>query len=715
MPEPQFDEIDIRGIFGLLRRQMRLILIATSIVLGCAAIASFTLQPVFTATALVLVDPSTKNLLNTPQSDPNNLAASARIDSEVEIIKSHSTLLGVVNGNGLISDEEFGVKLSTGDRILTWLRLSEGRLPIGDQALNSVLGHVSNSLKVRRRGLTYLIAVSFSAATPTKAADLANAVTDSYIHNQLTEKVRGALAIRDILNARIAEAANAISLSEEALGDYVFANIDRISAQTGNAELAGLTSQLSGFEATQRSIDELSSMIENTIQAQNWSALSARLGSDEVSVLEQERLTLIDTIEHGPSDPEPGVNLHAELSAIEKQMSVQAKKELARLGQSTLELQSKSVNLKSEIRISAISTDLPADMMTEIFELQQNAGEARTQYQTLLSRLREIETQVDLQIADSRVVAAALPPANASFPNKPLILASALALGLGLGICLAFFNEFFVGGFTSHAQLENILKVPVLAAVPIFRGKAEDGDFSPTEAMFRAPLSRYAENIRRILADIDHALQDMKKEQPGSNGSTIMVCSAAPGEGKTTIALSLARAYAISGQKTLLIDADLRRPSVQKELGGSERPHGLLEILSQPDNSKLLKSAGRKDEHTELHILLGTTASNVPTDQLFASRRFVQILEAAKKSYDIIIFDTPPIGPVVDAQYLAQYIDYLLLVTKWASTAQNDVKTALTRLSGALPVHAHSGVVLNQQDMKLSGYFSNYKEYYDEG
>lgn len=704
-------EIDIRGIIGLLRRQLRLIVTIILIALGLAAIAIFALQPVYTATALVLVDPSQKNLLDTDAQMTSSNTDNARIDSEVEIIRSQSTLLRVIRENGLVTHEEFGVRLSLTDRILTWLRLSDGTLPTGEEALRSVLTRVDKALSVRRRGLTYLIAIQFSSQSRQTAAEMANAIAQSYISDQLQAKVKSALAVRDILDARITEASNAIAQSEETLDDFVFTNIDRIAEETGSTQIYSLRQQLDELQQQRADVEELAGLIDTDIEAADWESLSETLGLEAVAELERQRQNLLAELESAGEETEAATDLRDELDRIEQQMQTRAGQELSRLRQEALDAQSEAGDLRQQIRTAAISSDLPTDLVTEIYELQQNATIARSQYQTLLSRLREVETQVDLQVADSRVVSEALPPTTPAFPNKTLILALAGLAGLGLGVGLAFLNEHYVGGFTSGAQLEAVLRTPVLTAVPHIKPGALPGDAPPADAPVKMPLSGYSESIRRVRAGIDQAIR-RRTDAHAQGGTVVMVCSAIPGEGKTTTALALARAYALSGQRTLLIDADMRRPSVHKLLQ-IESEYGLFDYLSNPADTKALSAVLSKDDISGLDVLVGAHGSNVPTDQLFASKRFSALINSARKHFDVIIIDTPPAGPVVDAIYLAQYVDYLAFVVRWASTSQNEVRTALGRLREALPPGAETALVLNQQDNGKQGYFTGYEGYYD--
>ncbi|WIJ26759.1 CpsD/CapB family tyrosine-protein kinase [Devosia sp. RR2S18] len=163
-----------------------------------------------------------------------------------------------------------------------------------------------------------------------------------------------------------------------------------------------------------------------------------------------------------------------------------------------------------------------------------------------------------------------------------------------------------------------------------------------------APLSVFEEAVRRVRASVDQVLR--RHPTGASGGHIIMVTSSSAGEDKTTVALSLARAYALAGQRKLLIDRELRKPSVAHHLDIAPQ-YGLKNLLSDDFLEDRMSAIVGRDESTGLTVLVGSQASDFPTDQLIAGCAFQRLMAAARKSFDIIILDTPPLARAVDGIY----------------------------------------------------------------
>ncbi|MBJ3783119.1 GumC family protein [Devosia sediminis] len=702
-------EIDLRSIFGLLRRQFRLIVITVIAVVAIAATIAYTLTPSYTSTALILVDPSSKNLLD-PDAQVIGGADNARIDSEVELVRSDNILLKVIQDEGLLADREVGVSLGLVPRILAFLRLAEPQLPTADEALNQALNQLRRAILVQRRGLTYLISVQASSVDPAMAARLANAVAEAYIADQLASKVNAALSSRDILQARIAQAREAIVSSENSYDTFISTNINRITQDAGRTDLASMQKQIAQLEAQRAQSSSIATAVQTALGANDLETIVTTLQSEALGELDRQRDELRARLEGTTAGSAGEVDLRSELAALEERMLTTANAEVNALRSSVQQSQTQEDELRQTLRSEVLNSSLSADVLTRLYELQQGSELARSQYQTLLARVQDLEAQANLQQADSRIVSPALAPLTPSFPNKTLILGLAVVAALGLGVALAFLYENLIGGFTSEAQVESVLRIPVATAVPRQRIKNERESLA--NLMVEEPLSVYSESIRRARAAIEQALRKRTTAPNRPNGKVIMVTSSSPNEGKTTVALSLARSYALSGQKTLLIDCDLRKPSVHRHLN-LEPSQGLLDLLSSDsDSAVMIGSILSQDHLTPVTIVVGARRSDLPTDQLLSGPAFRRLIEAAFKSFDVIVLDTPPIGPVVDGLYIAPFADAVLYVVRWASSSQSDVRKSVASLSAATTEGTPIIAVLNQQDGTRSHYSRKYGSYY---
>lgn len=704
-------EIDIRGILDLLRRRVRMIALTALAVVGVAILALVAITPIYTATSLIFVDPSRKNLLEADQTAVATSADSARVDSEVEILRSNSVLLSVVRDEGLIDDPEFGVSVGVLGRIRAFFQLGSSE-PEADP-LQQVLAKFSDAVSVQRRGLTYLIAVSVDSKSPERAAELANALAGAYIDGQLASKVSSITASQQIIEARIGQTSQALVATEQAFDDFITVNIERLSEQEGFTDIEQLRDQLTELTERRQSLSSVAESVERSLASEDWSGLVAALQSEAVDALNQQRLALSQQLAETGANSSAAIDLRAELQAIEDRLTAQAQQEAMALTASLPQLQTQADTLRQQLRTTVMDSNLPVDVLARLYELQQSAELVRAQYQTLLARNSELQVQADLQIADSRVVAPALSPRNPSFPNRRLVLILAGLMGLGLGIGLAFLYENYVGGFTSEGQVGSVLKTPVLAEIPRQKDFDHAKNLSLADIMVETPLSIYAEAIRRIRSGIDQAARRAGVLQPKEGerrGLTIMVSSTSPGEGKSTLSLSLARAYSASGQRTILIDCDMRKPSIHKQLGFAQAV-GLVDILRTETQSP--EEALKRDPLSDTNLILGARSADIPTDQLILSKGFARLINACRKGFDVVIIDTPPVGPVVDATHIAQFADVILFVTRWSATGQSEARAAVSRLEAAADHNPPILAVLNQQEGYSARYYNRkYAGYY---
>jgi polysaccharide biosynthesis transport protein len=706
-------EIDIRQIIGILRRQYKLILSTIFAIVAVALLFTFTLSPKYTASALILVDTSRKNLLDEASQIGAASADNARVESEVEILRSDNVLMSIINEKGLTSDPEFGVRLSTRDKILGFLRVTDAALPTGQDALAAVLNSLRSATTVRRKGLTYLISVEVEAKSPERASELANALANAYISLQLQSKVDSALFGRSRIVTQSDEARQAVVAAENELTQYLTNNIDQLAAATGRSDIGQIRDTISSLSSQKEKATAQITTLRAGIQTKDWSSLVSGLEDNAVSELQKQRTELLKSIGAASSGSQVAVNLQNEMAKVDSELAKAAQIKVTELESSLQNADAELTKTRRQFTEIAARAELPADALAQIYQLQQTARNATNTYELLLSRAQDLETQSAIQIADSRLISPALIPNSPSFPNKKLIFALALLFAIGLGTALAFLYEMFIGGFTSSEQLEAITGFTVATVLP---HQTEDASSaSVADTIIDRPLSAYSEGTRRLRANIDRFLRSSPGASQTANphkSSVIMVSSALPSEGKSTMALSLARAYAVDGYKTLLIDCDLRRPSIHRQLNVAASS-SLVDYLRSELGTAVSADFTIKDPKSTLTAIIGSRPADIPTDHLLTDRSFAALLESARKKFDYVIVDTPPIDPVVDGLYVSEHADAIVFVVHWAKTAQRIVTKSLNILAKYMPNKTEMFLVLNQDEQR-GGFAYKYGGYYTE-
>ena len=536
-----------------------------------------------------------------------------------------------------------------------------------------------------------------TSADPQRAAELANLYVDTYIERQVVSKTETINDARDVLQRQTENARQNLTRAEEDLNTFIDDNLARLEAESDDPSVGRIRRELESAQASRSTNVALLQATEDAAERSDWITVAATLEDSALDQLAREREQLLDRLSGETAGSQAEIDLRSALASVEQNLN-----ETFAEAQGSVESRLDTISqneqaAREQLRDALLRTDVSSEVVADLFNLQQNATIAREQYQRLLSRVQDLSALANVQVSDARVVSEALPPTSAASPNKRLFISAALVLAIGVGVGIALLNEYYIGGITSLAQLKNLSVARAIGTIP---DSVSEGDAQLLgNQIIDAPLSQYSESMRKLRLAIDTNLAQGRAERTQESegkqrGIVILVASALPGEGKTTSAIALARTYAASGKRTLLIDADLRRPSIGNYLNVTPE-YGLIDYLDPDTSHKQLKPY--VDTVENLIFVPAGHRSTKPTDQLINSDLFLKMIATVREEFDIIILDSPPVLPVVDSRYLAQIADIVVMIVRFANTTQTEFRDAATQLSEVIQPGVRLLAALNRK------------------
>jgi succinoglycan biosynthesis transport protein ExoP len=703
---------DLHEGLSFVWRQWKIIASAAVIAVLIGVILTLTQTPRYSATALVLLDPQ-KQTAPTPGSDQNTYGdvSDAVIDNQIAIIRSTAFLKRVVERIHLESDPEFGSIAPPASQTSTAASNAIPPNVIPPNVMASV-DALKGAITVTRIGLGSIFSISVTSVDPARASRLANAVASGYVVEKLDARFDAAKNASDWLSDRLVDLRKQLRQSEEAVAQF---RSDHGMVQSGsnislnqqqlsdlNLKLVEARNDLAQKKARVdllRSIKEKGGNIQSLPNLPDSAALQALRAQDAAA--SQKEADLVARY----NDRHPlVVNVRAERRDIQRAIAA----EMQRMGgnvQNEYELAKSKVDaLEQSLQAATGQTGAEDKTAITLRELERTAAVNKTLFENFLQKAKITQEQSTFDAQDARVITPAQPPFAPSYPNKSREIAMALFIGLLLGVGGALGKEKLMTGFVTPQQVEEMLRLPLLASVAsmtksdlMANGKATKLPLVPG-AM---PLSRFSEAMRMLRSGI---LMTDVDDPP----KVIQVTSAVPSEGKTTIALSMAVSAATSGLRVLFIDADLRHPSASRFLEMQKLP-GLVDMLS---GAIEMQDAIKYSHSLKLWALSAGGKTQNPAD-ILASERMKTFISLCKQSFDVVVIDTAPIGPVIDPIVVSNLVDKVVFVVRWASTARELVQQSVQRFPGHRKV---AGIIFNQVNEQLARKYGKHANaYYGSG
>jgi polysaccharide biosynthesis transport protein len=719
----------LTAFVAFLRRQYPVIVFMLLLVMAAGAVYLFTTPPSFTGEAKLIIDTRKVQLFQQQSVLGDIPIDSATVDSQVEVLKSENVALAVIKEMRLNEDPEFvRPHLGVIGAVIGFIPslFSADEPPSEFNLTRRAMAVFETRLTVKRVGLTYVIDIGFRSFSAERAAQVANAVADAYIVDQLEAKYQATRRASIWLQDRIKELREQASTAERAVVEFKTRNniVETGGRLMNEQQLAELNSQAvlaSGATAEAKArLERIGDIFKMEIPD---ATVTDTLRNDVISKLRSQYLEYSNkeavwSARYG-RDHLAAINLRTQMREIRRSIL----DELRRISE-TYKSDYEIAKAREEAVQKGLSEIVSQSQTTNqaqiaLRELESTAQTYRALHDNFLQRYMESVQQQSFPITEARLITQASRPLRNSHPKKLLIIAAAMAGGTILGLGLGMLRDLSDRRFRTSSQIEELLHTTCLATIPIVkaaetkagpaRQEAVSGPGGPRglardRSLFwtivESPFSRFAEAVRsiKVAADVSSIAAPKK---------VIGITSSLPNEGKSTVAMSLALLMAQGGSRVLVLDGDLRNPSLSRHL----TPRGELGLIQVISGKAPLADATVTDSASGLSFLPAFLKSRLAhTSEILSSPATVKLFEQLRERYDHIIVDLPPLAPVVDVRAAARLIDSFVFVLEWGRTKIDVVEHALNtspEVSDNL-----LGVVLNKVDLSVFSRYENYRGNY---
>ena len=690
---PDDPRVDLKELARILRRQRRAILWTAAVPVILTLTYVILATPLYTASTQLLIDPRDRRII-TNEVNPETLAADggvAVVESQLLVLTSDSVLRRAIAREHLDVDPEFGgtptnVLSRLTSRVLSANGLDSDVATRGDPQLKA-LRQLKRRISVKRSEKAFVADVYVTTESRDKSVRIADAIAQSYLDDQAEARAAAAHRASTELSARLEALRNRVREAEERAVEYkkqhqiisaggLLVNEQQLSemnirlndARTRVAEARSRFEQIK--RAKQAGVD--AGAIPEAVQSQTIGQLRVQYAE-----VVRHRAELMGRL--GPRHPDIQ-SLNSQVQDLQRQIenelsriAAAAQSELARAEASERTIEANLENLKSE----AVSTNQAS---VRLRELEREVDASRGVYQAFLVRARETGEQQSIDSSNARVISKATPPRDKSWPPRVLLLAVALIGGLRLGAGVGLMRDYLDETVHTQGQLQQLVPVPVLAALPSLRAKRYH--LLP----FRKKLARSdrsvvhdAEGMDRELDQVASSMRAMLVKLYGNNrspsGRTVLISSAGAEEGKTTVALNLAVEAARRGSKVLLVDADFNGHTLSKNptvMAGA----GLFDLL---EGRAKLGSVLLHHSDTGLQFLSCGNATRVESQQPMPEIIVQRLVEPAR-SFGLVVIDSGAVLVDSCVRSFADVVDDILFVVRAGVTKKEDILSAFAAL-----------------------------------
>lgn len=692
--------------------------------LAVAIIYALNARDIYKSTTVIKLYKPTGNILEAPLlPEFQDFGSDRFIANEIEILKSYTLREKVAEAlvdsfNTIKQEDSFFLIL---DRESNFNNNAQTQLK-SVFAITKML----ESVKIdQKRGLD-IVEISVESPSPFEAALIANCYANAYKYLNLNYNRQQLIAVKQFLDEQRVEKMDDLRESEDRLKEYQ--ERGGIVALPNQAQ--ALIQQLTDFESKQKAVK-----IELTISENNLSELKKELKKqdptidaylenlakqsyikslqEQIAKFQVQRESAVTNNPEAKKKDDLVKEFDSKINELKKKLEAEINKTKAGLFASTpeeIKLLTQKV-FEEEVKYQALSASyselnkivagfekkfnqLP-NRTIDLARLQREQSAFEKLYLLVEEKYQEALINEQSTPGNVLIVDDARIPVEPSKPNRILIVLVGLVLGLGMGAGFAFIRNYFDSTIKTPEDIQN-KNINVLAWIPQIEGAALDKDFE--FIVHKKPNSIPSEAFRALRTRIQFSKIDVEQLK------TILITSATPQEGKTTVSTNLAGSFANAGKRTLIIDCDLRKPRLHNILGTKRYPGFVDHFFGQASYDEILRTS----EVQNLFFITGGTIPPNPSE-ILGSSQMEQFLQKLRNEFDIIILDSPPVVAVTDSEILSGLTDGTVLVTSANITEVDLMKKAVELLTHERG--SFLGCVLNNFTYR-SGYGSYYKYYY---
>ena len=692
------DDIDLQAYWRALVSRRWVVLGTTGLGVLVALILTLLATPIFRADTRLQINRDTVNVVRVRGFQPvESLNDQTFYQTQYDLLKSHSLARRVVVAMDLQHDAAFQQLLrpSPLGRLLGLLHGSSGRKVSEDDKLRADADALLRMLSVQPVLNSKLVDVAVDTPDPQLSARIANAYAEQYIRSNLDRRMAASGYAKQYLEQRLQQLKLRLEDSDKLL--VAFAQKHDIVNISDKQSLVGQQLEQLNVALAQAEQDRYKAEARwRQIQSAPADQVAQVLGDPVIQKLQQsyaeDQAKYQDQLRiYKPAFPAM-LQLHAKLDEMQKQIAARSAVLRDSVHGTYQAAKARETLLRQRV----------GDLRQQVLDLEQRSirynilkrevDTNRQLYEAILQRYKEIGVAGGVGINNISVVDRAEPPLARYRPRAKFNLAIGLLLGLFAGIAAALLLDHLDDTVHAAADAEQKLGLAVLGIVPLARTG------TPGEAM-RDPRSALAESYRSARTALQFATSDGVPR-------TLLVTSTRPGEGKSTSVFALAQSFAQMGRRVLLIDADLRNPA-QHNLGSLDNSRGLSNVLAGALAWREVVIAGEAGAHDL--IACGPLPPNPA--ELLAGPRLATLLEEARRDYDLVILDSPPVLGLADALVLGHLADGTLLVIEAGGPRVDHVRDALKRLRASRT--RVIGALLTKLDARHAAYGYGYAYEYD--